>query len=87
MTPIETLHFVLLGLLGAVIYILVWAKSVEDLKKFECVRHLLLGPIIGYVYSILVQNYSFPDLIMTIVAGYFGADFISSLVERFKPTK
>jgi uncharacterized membrane protein YeaQ/YmgE (transglycosylase-associated protein family) len=45
----------------------------------------VLGPIIGYVYSILVQNYSFPDLIMTIVAGYFGADFISSLVERFKP--
>jgi len=85
MTPIQILHFVLLGLLGAVIYVLVWAKSFDDLKKFENIRHLILGPIIGYIYSILVNNYSYPDLIMTVVAGYFGADMIEALVTHFKP--
>jgi uncharacterized membrane protein YeaQ/YmgE (transglycosylase-associated protein family) len=84
MEPIQTVHFVLLGLLGAIIYVLVWAKSWDDLKKFESIRHLILGPIIGYIYSILVNNYSYPDLIMTVVAGYFGVDFIEALVERFK---
>jgi hypothetical protein len=85
LSPLEVLHFIGMGLLGAVIYALCWSKSWGDLKSFENVRHLILGPVIGYLYSVLHANYSFPDLIMAAVAGYFGVDFIQSLFERLKP--
>jgi hypothetical protein len=73
-----------MSLLGAVLYVLVWAKSWQDLKTFESIRHLIISIPIGYIYSILVSNYSFPDLIMCMIAGYTGVDFIQALIERFK---
>jgi hypothetical protein len=85
LSPLEALHFIGMGLLGAVIYVLCWSKSWGELRSFESVRHLVLGPVIGYLYSVLHANYSFPDLIMAAVAGYFGVDFIQSLFERLRP--
>jgi len=41
------LNFAFMGFLGGVAYVLVW-KIVE---KFEIVRHLGLGAIVGYVYK------------------------------------
>jgi len=85
LAALEALHFIGMGLLGALIYALCWSKSWGELKSFENVRHLVLGPIIGYLYSVLHANYSFPDLIMAAVAGYFGVDFVQSLFERLRP--
>ena len=85
MDLLQTLHFILMGFLGATTYVLCWAKSPKDLTSFESLRHLALGPLIGYIYSILHSNYSYPDLIMSFVAGWFGVDFIESLIVRFKP--
>lgn len=81
-----TLHFILMGFLGAVLYILIWAKKLEDIYKFESVRHMVVGAIIGYIYTILYSEYGFPDLIMCLIAGYWGSDFVKALVERFRPS-
>jgi hypothetical protein len=80
----EALHFMLMGFLGAFLYVLMWAKKPENLYSFEAVRHLVVGVIVGYIYSILYSEYSFPNAIMSLVAGWMGVDFIESLVERFK---
>jgi len=83
----EVLHFVFMGFLGALLYVLLWAKKWGDLYSFEAVRHLAVGTIVGYIYSILYSEYNFPNLICTTIAGWFGTDFIQSLIEKFKPLK
>ena len=79
-----TLHFIFMGFLGGVLYILIRAKRKRDLYKFDSIKHLIIGAIIGYIYSILYSEYNFPNSIMCLVAGYMGADFIKALVERFR---
>jgi len=78
-------HFIAMGIIGAVLYVLIWSRSWQDLKQYEVVRHLAVGAIVGYVYGILHSDYNFPNAIMSIVAGYFGPDFIQALMERLKP--
>jgi len=74
------IHFMTMGMLGGV---LVWAKSVDDIVCFESIRHIAISAIVGIIYMILHTEYGFQDSIMTIVAGYFGDDFIQALLERF----
>jgi len=83
-TIYQTLHFVFMGFLGAFLYVLVWSKSARDLASYESLRTLLVGAIVGYLYSLLHFNYNFPDLVMASVAGYFGVDFIEGVFERFR---
>jgi len=78
-------EFVALGLLGACVYVIMWAKSFADLKSYGCFRHVIVGAAIGYVYSFLYSKYDFPNFIMCFVAGYMGPDFIEAMVERMKP--
>jgi len=80
----EALHFMLMGFLGAFLYVLMWAKKPENLYSFEAVRHLVVGVIVGYIYYILHSEYNWPNLICTTIAGWFGVDFIQSFIERFK---
>jgi len=84
---IATLHFILMGFLGAVAYILIWAKAWKDVKAFESVRHLIIGAIIGYVYYVAYSEYDFPNLLMCFIAGYMGPDAIAGLIEKLKPKK
>jgi len=81
----QPMSFILLGILGACAYIIMWAKGFEDLKTYASFRHVVVGVIIGYVYSILHSDYGFPDFVMCFVAGYMGPDFIEALVEKMKP--
>jgi len=74
------LNFAFMGFLGGVAYVLVW-KIVE---KFEIVRHLGLGAIVGYVYHFLHFEHGYPDLIMAFVSGYFSVDFIEGLIARVR---
>lgn len=80
----EQLYFAFMGLLGAVLYIFIWSRSFEELKSFQSVKHLVVGVIVGYLYSVLHSDYNFPNAIMSVVAGYFGVDFIQGLFERLK---
>lgn len=79
------LHFIVMGLLGGLAYVLVWAKGWDDLKSFHAVRRLILGAVIGYVYNFLYSDWSFPNMVMSFVAGYMGTDFIEAIVKKFKP--
>jgi len=78
------LQFVLLGFLGAVCFVLLKAEGWADLKKFKMVRRLVIGGVVGYLYSILYSSYSFPNFVMSFVAGYFGVDFIEAIVLKFR---
>jgi len=81
----QFVNFVVLGFLGACAYIIMWAKSFGDIKSYGSFRHVVVGAVIGYVYSILYSDYGFPNQVMCFVAGYMGPDFIESIVERMKP--
>lgn len=79
------IYFAALGFLGALAYVFFWSKRVQDLYSFESIRHLVIGAIVGYVYSLLHSEYNFPNSVMAFVAGWMGVDFISSLIEKLKP--
>jgi hypothetical protein len=74
-----------MGFLGALLYVLVWSSSLKDLWSYSSLRHLLVGLIVGYIYSVLHSEYSFPNSVMAAVAGYMGPDFAAGLIEKLKP--
>ena len=81
---LEILQFVLLGFLGAVCFVLLKAEGWTDLKKFNMIRRLIIGGVVGYLYSVLYSSYSFPNFVMSFVAGYSGVDFVETIVVKFR---
>jgi len=87
---IETLDYVTmavsvaLGMAGGIAHVFIDAKSWEDVKKFSSVRQIVIGAIVGGVYSFLHSDYGFPNFVMTFVSGYAGIDFIQGLAEKLK---
>ena len=80
----EILFFVCSGLAGALLYVLMWARSASELKGFSTLRYLMIGALAGYAYYFLHTEYDFPNALMAIVAGYFADDFLEALVERMR---
>lgn len=74
---------ILLGLVGGIANVIVWAKSWADLKEFSAFRTIIMGGIVGFVYIFLHSDYGFPNTIMTFIAGYAGTDFIRGIIEKF----
>ena len=75
----------IMALLGSITHTLMWIKSWEELTKFENVRTILLGIIVGFLYGVLRVEHGFPDSVMSFVVGYTAKDFLDWLVEKFKP--
>ena len=80
-------NFIILGLLGGVVNVLLWAKTWRDLTGFESVRYIALGTITGYVYTFLYSEWGYPNAVMCFVAGYMAPDFIQGIVEKLKRKK
>jgi len=80
----QVMNFIVLGLLGGFANVLLWSKGWKDFTSLESCRYLVLGAIIGYLYTYLHSDYNFPNFVMTFVAGYMGPDFIQGILERFK---
>jgi hypothetical protein len=80
----DPLLFALHGLLGAFLATLMWAKGYRDLASWDAARNYLVGLATGYIYYLLHNEYSFPNAVMAIVAGYFGKDFIEAVFERLR---
>jgi len=76
--------FTVLGLLGGLAYCFIWAEKWADLRSFKYSRRIVLGAIIGLLYSFLHSDYGYPDFVMSFVAGYMGTDFIMGLIDRLK---
>jgi hypothetical protein len=83
----DVLGFLLMGALGSLLWVLMSSKEFKDLLKYETFRHLAVGLIVAYVYSILHSEYNFPNGIMCLVASYMGPDFVQALLEKFKPLR
>lgn len=80
----ESIYFAFLGLVGALLYILVWSTEWRDLYSYESFRHMAIGFISGFIYSLLHSEHNFPNSVMSVVVGYFGPDLIEAILERFK---
>jgi len=74
------LLFVFHGFLGGLLWLLtkwIWTKK-------AVIQHTLVSALCGYLYYLLHSEYNFPNSVMAILAGYFGVDFVLSIMERFK---
>ena len=78
------LFFIVLGLIGGIIHIMVDAEKWEDLKKFSAFKGSVIGAFCGLLYFFLYSDHDFPNAIMTIAAGYIGTDFIKGIIERIR---
>jgi hypothetical protein len=76
--------FVVSGLLGGVASALLWAKSWEELKRYEVFRSVVLGAIGGFVYYLMHTEWSLPDGVVAFVFGYAFQDFVEGLVEKVR---
>jgi len=74
---------ILLGLVGGIANVVVWAKAWVDLKEFGAFKTIVIGGIVGALYAFLHSDYGFPNTIMTVIAGYFGTDFLRGIIEKF----
>jgi len=84
MIEIAILQFVFTAILGGLAYIFLWAKTWDDLKDFENLRHVVLSAIAGYIYYFLHSDYNFPNSVIVFVVGYFAPDFLQGILERFR---
>ena len=73
---IEPLYFMMMGLFGSVLYVLVQSKGWDDFLTFEAWKRYILGPFSGLFYNYLHSDYNFPNSVMSIVFGYFSIDLI-----------
>ena len=78
------LLFILSGFLGGLLRALMDSRSWSELKGFKRVRDMIIGLISGYVYYFLHSEWNYPNGAMSVVAGYFGADFILKFVGKFR---
>ena len=78
---IEPLYFMLMGLFGSVLYVIVQSKGWDDFLKFESWKRYILGPLSGLLYNFLHSDYNFPNSMMSIVFGYFSVDLIPWVME------
>jgi len=75
----QILLFVFHGLLGGILWLFthwVWTRK-------AIAQHTIVSAITGYLYWLLYSEYNFPNSVMSVVAGYFGVDFVKQLVEFF----
>jgi len=80
------LNFVLMGLLGGLAHTFIIAKTWQDLKAFKNVRRVIIGAIVGFLYSFLWSDWGFPNMIMCFISGWWGVSFLENLAMRFKPS-
>jgi hypothetical protein len=76
--------FVVSGLLGGVTSALLWAKSWQDLKKYDVFRAIVLGAIGGYLYYLMYTEWSLPNGVVAFFIGYSFKDIVEGLAEKIK---
>jgi 4-amino-4-deoxy-L-arabinose transferase-like glycosyltransferase len=74
--------FIISGLLGGVASALLWARSWEDVKRFEFARAIILGAIGGYLYYLMHTEWSLPNGVVAFSFGYAFKDIVEGVVEK-----
>ena len=80
----ETFVFAILGALGATINVVVNSAAIAEFMIFPSIRTIILGLLVGIVYSFLYSERDFPNSVMSIIAGYMGANFIDALIRTLQ---
>jgi len=75
---------VALGTAGGIAHVFIDAKSWGDVKKFSSVRQIVIGAIVGGLYTFLHSDYGFPNFVMTFISGYAGIDFLEGIIDKFR---
>jgi len=75
---------VALGTAGGIAHVFIDAKKWEDVKAFGSVRQIVIGAIVGGLYTFLHSDYGFPNFVMTFVTGYMGTDFLQGLIDKLR---
>jgi 4-amino-4-deoxy-L-arabinose transferase-like glycosyltransferase len=76
--------FIVSGLLGGVASALLWAKSWQDLKRYDVFRAVALGAIGGYLYYLMHSQWNAPDTVVAFFVGYSFKDLVEALAEKVK---
>jgi len=79
-TP-TAIAFILHGLLGAVLSVLVSSKNPRELAKYESIKDYVLGAVAGYIYYLMHVSYHLPDSVVAVAVGYFARDFIVNVMQ------
>jgi len=77
-------HFLLMGLAGSLLYVIVHSKSWAELLSYASFRHMVCGLVFSMIYYMLWSEYAFPNLFMCLVFSYFGPDLIESFMQRLR---
>ena len=78
----QLISFIILGLVGGFVYVLMHSDDWEDLTKFGAAKRIVIGGVVGGIYFILYSEHDFPNMVMAFVSGYSGTDFIERLVQK-----
>jgi len=70
------LLFIVNSVVGALLNVLMWAEKPEELRSWRAVRTVLIGCIAGYIYWWAHSEWSLPNGLVAIMAGYTAQDFI-----------
>jgi len=77
------ISFIVLGALGGLLRVLLHTESLSEALTYANSKWVLVGAITGLAYFYLYTDYSFPNHLMALIAGYSGADFIEAGSRRF----
>ena len=79
------LVYIVNGLVGALVNVLLASTSWGDLTRYRSVRALIIGAIAGYVYFLSVDDpHSRDEMLKSIIAGYLGHDVIEGLIPKVR---
>jgi len=73
------IEFIVIGALGGVTRALMQARRPQDLTKFDALKILGLGPIAGYVYFLMVNEWNAPDHVVAFFFAYAFIDIVDRL--------
>ena len=81
--PLTLFIFIIMAVLGGLTNVLISTNKLGDLKKYRNYKKIVIAGIIGVLYYFMHSEYSFPNGVMSFVAGYMGQDFITRVVNKF----
>jgi len=83
----DLILFIVNGMIGAILNVLMWSKSFKDLKSFKSFKIIIIGALAGYIYWWAHSEYNIPNGLLCIMAGYTAEDFFEWLLEKMPWSK
>jgi len=82
---VVVLYYVLVALVGGIMFIFFESRTWEDLRRYRNVRHLVLAAGAGFLWYLFHSEWGWPNAVVAFLAGWTGPTFIESMVKRLRP--